>query len=430
MGGRRRLLKLSRGFERLALLYGVSLSIHVAAAIVWNGDIMGDPLENVARNLLAGRGYTYSTEEIRRTLVEYPPGYPLFLAGLYALGVDARIGIRLIQAFLTSAMPVFLLATVERLTGRQVRTATAAVALAYPLWLAADVAFGAQGLMLLMVAASMWFLVHKGPKRVVCLPLAAAATLFRSEAALFMAAVYVVSFVWARGARKAWFIAAAVGVGMYIPWIMVLSSAAGHVVLNPPVAGVAAMSVVGKWDRSSGLPYGDGEVVRSEGGQEIYYPAPFERDKARLRKTWDYIRRHPTRYARIVLTNAAAMTFGQKLYISEVETMPSLQRALLREGRGLGEVWSLNWFALVQRAIASLCAFGAVLGGAATVWRLRSKETLTLFIVGVGYMILTGLFGVLARHSWVGLQLWFILMLVGIDSLLTFRERTRLAAAS
>jgi 4-amino-4-deoxy-L-arabinose transferase-like glycosyltransferase len=94
---------------RLVYCFGISplLNRRAGAELGWtvNGKIAFDPYDQIARNLVEGKGYVDDT--LRRNY-ERPPGYVFFLAGLYRLWGFDLWKVQIAQAVLDSASCVLV----------------------------------------------------------------------------------------------------------------------------------------------------------------------------------------------------------------------------------------------------------------------------------------------------------------------------------
>ncbi|HYJ86777.1 MAG TPA: glycosyltransferase family 39 protein, partial [Pyrinomonadaceae bacterium] len=94
--------------------------------------------EPVARNILLGRGFTRGNENLA---TEYPPGYPLLLAGTFAvcsfLGVPEETGVSSISVFGMGLVSVFIFLLTRQLWGVVPALISALMWMTYPfaLWL-------------------------------------------------------------------------------------------------------------------------------------------------------------------------------------------------------------------------------------------------------------------------------------------------------
>ena len=397
--------------NRVLQLYLASLVIHLLVGLTISDQIMYPLLKDVANNLWLGNGYSFYVVGKPRPFVAYPPAYPFFMILCYSLGLAADVEIRLIQMVFTSFTPLVITSIVEKISRRKVPIHVFALICLWPITLTADSALGAQGFTLLASVVSIRFLVGDATEfnNYMSIAFGVIATLFRPEATLLLLFSIIVVFLRAKcgvSKRVAILVLALIP---YVPWVIFLSKTAGGIALTPPGAGLNAISVIGKWDRASGLPYGDGEVLKWEGQPDIFYPDPFKRDQIRLKRAIEYISENPARYVAIVTGNSLAMNFGQKLYIKENRS--SLQAAVFRGD--IREFALSNPVGILQRLFASGATLISILLGFYSTVKIRSRDTLIILTIGILYALFAGLFGVLARYTWIGLHAWMILMFVG-----------------
>ena len=106
-----------RGVALLAVFL-VALLVRLPYAATRGGDLAfadSQDYESIARNLLAGEGFK---EEVGRR-ASRAPGYPLFLAGCYAVGLGHR-GVYVLQAFADAATCVLVTLLARRLGGSRI----------------------------------------------------------------------------------------------------------------------------------------------------------------------------------------------------------------------------------------------------------------------------------------------------------------------
>jgi len=125
------------------------LAVALAARLVW---ALSRPepftfpdsgrYHGVARNIVAGRGmvlgraYRYlipSGDDVETYFAHSDPGYSVFLAGLYTVGLDSLRAVRVVQALLDTATVLLIMLLGWRLFGRRAGVAAGAVAALEPL---------------------------------------------------------------------------------------------------------------------------------------------------------------------------------------------------------------------------------------------------------------------------------------------------------
>ena len=400
--------------NRLLQLYLVSLVIHLLVGLTISDQIMYPLLKDVANNLRLGNGYSYEVVGKPRPFVAYPPAYPIFMILCYSLGLGADVEIRLIQMVFTSFTPLVITSIVEKISRKKVPIHVFALICLWPITLNADSALGAQGFTFLASAVSIRFLVGDATEfnNYMSITFGVIATLFRPEATLLLLFIIIVVFLRAKygvSKRVAILVLALIP---YVPWMIFLSKTAGGIALTPPGAGLNAISVIGKFDRASGFSYDANEIAKSEGQPCLFYPDPFKRDQIRLKRAIEYISENPARYAAIVTANGLAMNFGQKLYIRGEDSWSSLQAAAFRGE--MREFALSNPVGILQRLFASGATLLSIFLGFYSTVKIRSRDTLIILTIGILYALFTAFFGVIARYAWIGLQMWMILMFVGV----------------
>lgn len=86
--------------------------------------------DTIAMNLLDGKGYTQGEVLARR-----PPGYPTFLAGIYALFGHNYPAVRIVQAILSALMVIFIYLTGRSVFNETVGKLGAVIAVFYPFFI-------------------------------------------------------------------------------------------------------------------------------------------------------------------------------------------------------------------------------------------------------------------------------------------------------
>jgi 4-amino-4-deoxy-L-arabinose transferase-like glycosyltransferase len=118
--------------RRIVLLAGLALAVRVLVLTVAGGGAEPYEYSQIARNLLAGRGYVYHHlgTDYRAFYSGVP--YVLFVAGGYAVSPGSALGILVVQAFASAALTVAAFAIGRRVGGPTVGSVAAALVALHP----------------------------------------------------------------------------------------------------------------------------------------------------------------------------------------------------------------------------------------------------------------------------------------------------------
>jgi len=242
----------------------------------------------VARNIVSGRGmvlsraYRYlipSGDDVETYYAHSDPGYSVFLAGLYTVGLDSRRAVRVAQALLDTATVLLVMLLGWRLFGRCAGVAAGAVAALEPLLVFFSGMVLTETLFTLLLTGSLVALVaSRGPggdgadecepeqRSVARRMLAAAAwgalagvgSLVKSAFFMFLPMVAAADVIIARGPErrsrmKAQALALAVWAAVLAPWTVRNAVLLGEFVPTTTRNGIAlygslAPDATGGWD--------------------------------------------------------------------------------------------------------------------------------------------------------------------------------------
>ena len=294
------------GVARLGLaVFGLALVVRLCFLAVTPPPQAADSrdYDGLAQRLLGGQGYVtvHGDPTSRR-----PPGYALFLAGIYALLGPGTTGVGVVQAVLdaTTCLLVYLLG--RRIFGERVGVAAGGLcALSLGLVAAARMVL-AESLLAFLVVVSAW-LLHTGLARPSALALAGAGvalglgTLTKGSVVLLPVLVGWVVWRSSGGARRVavrnWAIVL-VGFGLtLLPWVVRNYVVHGRFVLVATQMGQVIYS-------SHNPPQGKifGVYTRNETSRRIRSTLP-EADQSRafLAETARHLREHPETLPRVMI---------------------------------------------------------------------------------------------------------------------------------
>ncbi|MHC4253237.1 MAG: hypothetical protein ACYS9X_29305 [Planctomycetota bacterium] len=243
----------------------------------------------VARNIVSGRGIVVSRayahllpggrDDVEVYYAHSDPGYSVFLAGLYTVGLDSRRAVRAVQALLDTATVILVMLLARRLFGRRAGVAAGAVAALEPLLVFFTGMILTEVLFTLLLTGSVVALAASrrgatdeapggesdgkpGVRWMLAAAawgaLAAAGSLVKSAFFMFLPLVAVADVVVARGPRRrarlrAQLIALGVWAAVLAPWTIRNAVLLGEFVPTTTRNGIAfygslAPDATGGWD--------------------------------------------------------------------------------------------------------------------------------------------------------------------------------------
>jgi 4-amino-4-deoxy-L-arabinose transferase-like glycosyltransferase len=228
-------MKISRDSYRsishrsLLLVFGLALVLRIASllAVSWANPyrISADAVlyDSLAQSLLRGDGFSYQG----RATAFVVPGYPAFLAGVYALFGRDLVAVGVVQAILGAISAVFVAATTARLAGPLAGWAAGVIVACYPHFLIWTGLALTENLFLPLTAIALWALVraemeaHWRSYLLAGLALAAA-TLVRGNLVAFLPVAVILA--WSHGKqRRRWsygVVLLCAAVTPLIPWVV------------------------------------------------------------------------------------------------------------------------------------------------------------------------------------------------------------------
>jgi tetratricopeptide (TPR) repeat protein len=322
----------------------VALALRIAAAI----GVGGLPLARTPQ--YDGLEYLLWAQQLANGDFAWPPNpphgpaYPFFLAALLAVSNGSLMFARIAQAVMGAATCWLAGLTAARLFGARGGIVTAALLAVYAplIWL--DVSIGSEGLLLFLLAASLWSAVSKRSP-ILTGVLIGLAALARPTALIFLPLL-----LWI-GARRMLIAVAAVAV--ILP-VTVANWRASHAFI--PIQAFGGMNVY-----LGDSPLRDGTASARPGGEWERLEAEGD-DRHFMRKTVSEIREHPAAFAGLLLRKTL-LTFQNE----EVRDTHSFY--FFRE-----QVPLLRWLP----GFTILFAF-AVAGAVAANWRDRNVRIVAVY---------------------------------------------------
>jgi 4-amino-4-deoxy-L-arabinose transferase-like glycosyltransferase len=89
-----------------------------------------------------------------------PPGYPLLVAGIFALTNDSLMAVRLVQVVLGTLMVWLTYLVGEQVTGRRIGLLGALISAGYPIWIIWPALFLTETLYTVLVLTFTWYLIR------------------------------------------------------------------------------------------------------------------------------------------------------------------------------------------------------------------------------------------------------------------------------
>lgn len=259
----------STGRNRALALVAVASAVTLVFffVVTYRGFHYSDEFEyaNVARSLLQGRGATTQTfypVELglfagdRHPMLVHPIGWPIIMAGLFAVFGQAAIAPTIFSAICVWLTVILVFLIGRRLFNEQVGVVAALLALLNPVTLTSASVALSEGLHTLLVTTAIWFLLAaERPQRCVLAGLALGASLWVRESTLLLLPAFFLWAFTAKERRSALAFIGGVTVFVAIFWLR-----------NVLVSGTV-LNLYGKW-----LPYID--TPRFPGIAVLRYPVP------------------------------------------------------------------------------------------------------------------------------------------------------------
>lgn len=201
------------------VIAGAALIVRIVA-IVWSRlanpyEIHGDALlyDEIARSILSGGGFAHAGHLTGIVT----PGYPLFLAGVYAVAGHGTFGVAIVQALLGAATAGLIALIAFRLAGPRSAYAAGAMAALYPHFVIWTEQVLTETLFVFLGVLGLWLLVEARGRTSIrwtvgAAAALAAASLVRSEMLAFVACAALIS--WLIGGRDGRWVRAGVLVAL------------------------------------------------------------------------------------------------------------------------------------------------------------------------------------------------------------------------
>jgi 4-amino-4-deoxy-L-arabinose transferase-like glycosyltransferase len=340
---------------RLVAIVALAVAVRLGFAIVVLPHVAGplsllegDPYDAIARNLVAGQGYVDragSPVTLRRL-----PGYPLFLAGVFAIAGPSLLAVQVVQALLGGALCI----VVWRL-GRELYPGTAApycaalVAALHPGLVQYAARYFSETLFTLLLAIAVWrwtrALAFDRNREWIATGVAlGVATLTRGNAIILLPAV-ALSTLQRRSWRRAVTAVAlfVVGVAAIIaPWSTYATRLAGS-----PV-------ILSTWSAAP-LYYGLYASRRALSGRSV---GQLDDEAARMLRAEVGSHSTLTPAAQVARERAVADVVGEQIRAAPRETLIAALRGLGLVGVWGRSVWSTACYAAIHLPLLVLAAIG------------------------------------------------------------------------
>jgi hypothetical protein len=275
-----------------------------------------------ARNVLDGNSSAFWIDDASQTgAAVYPPGYPLWLAFLYALsGLRSIYVIQIVHVILDSGSVLLLVAIGTTAFGRRIGIAAGILAALSPLLAVYGATPLADAPTSWIVLGGVWMLVAAAKKDNILMAIGAglmigASCWFRSNALLlsvFWAAALFTCLRTPWHRKLSFALAVLLGAFVLLAPIVIRNTVAFHAFVPTGLgAGTNLWEGIGETARAEefGAVYGDEALIareRSELGLpqdarfELYWPDGVQRDRERMRKAMNVIASHPVWYAGVM----------------------------------------------------------------------------------------------------------------------------------
>jgi 4-amino-4-deoxy-L-arabinose transferase-like glycosyltransferase len=354
-------------------------------AFVEDSRILFAIYDEAALNLLEGNGLVVSlmgdSEQIV-PFVWYPPGYPIFLAVLHSIFGPSLYPIIIAHVLLGAFGPVFL----ARATAIAVEDERVGIMAGLAMALTPTVALhdvylsSANGIpnLLLCVSLYSWFSLKDRAPIWCGIVVATACTLammFRSEFGLLVP-VFLISCLFSKSRHhiRTLFVIVFVSLVLVLPASIRNYRLAGQLRSTPPGVGLMLVQSIGKYaPDEKGFGFHEKEVLEAEGGQyvDIYWPDPYDRDGARVRRALDFAVRNPVRFLGILAKNTPVALLGHRLFISGDQF--SYQKQLARGGGVFSLLRAGSLKSLSDRAIGLLVSVVILISAASGLFMRRTR---------------------------------------------------------
>lgn len=275
-----------------------------------------------ARNILEGRASAFWIDDPSRTQAAiYPPGYPLWLAFIYALGgVQSAAAVQSVQCVLDALSVLLIVGIGVAAYGWRVGSAAGILAALSPLLALYGVTPLADAPTSWVVLCGVWMLLLAAKRRSIawalCAGLLVGASCWLRANALLLAAWWSLGLLLftLTGWRNKMRLSAAIilGAALAIVPVVVRNIIAFHAFVPVGLGtGTNLWEGIGETTRGAefGAVFGDENLIERERTEMclptdaplgLYWPDGVRRDRARARKALSVITAHPLWYAGVV----------------------------------------------------------------------------------------------------------------------------------
>lgn len=291
--------------------------------------------ENAAIHFLNGDGFSVLYENALVPFTLYPPGFSFFIASVYKiLGVHALM-VQIIQIFLAGLSLVLFVKSVEQFfPSQKISILFGYFYLLVPIFWITDISLNTGASLATSFALISFYFLFKSDFNYRFLAsglLIAMAVSIRSEYIILVPTFLIVLLLMTRKnyfSRLAIFL---VGCSLVLVPMSVRNYKNFQVLTPLPAgAGLTLVNVIGKFypNYEKGFAFGDGNVLKAEGNKftDLTYPDPYGREKARLKRSMDFMKENPDRFFLVLVKNTPRAWFGHQLNL--VSNGPGFQEHL------------------------------------------------------------------------------------------------------
>ncbi|MFB0527079.1 MAG: glycosyltransferase family 39 protein [bacterium] len=269
----------------------------------------------IAENVLDGHGFSMEIEDKYVPKIVHPPGYSLFLATIFALFGRSDFPVRAIQILIDSLSVILIFLIVERIFGGFTALIAALIACLYPFSVIMSFMLLPATVALFISILAAYFYTKNELKLsdyIISSILFGLAALFRSQ--LIVVPFFIsLGFILGKGIKRG------IKPLMYIliPAFLVISPWTirnwRHFHKFVPLSiglGWSMWVGIGEDFPTSGAPRNDGELAESEHYDSCTYPFPIERDRARVKKSLNFIKTQPFQYVQVMIKRLFRLLMG------------------------------------------------------------------------------------------------------------------------
>ncbi len=294
-----------------AIILSLALAVRLAYLVLIAGLNSPPTYDGIGYDMLATHLLKTGTYGVERPTAFRPPGYPIFLAGVYLIFGHHFAAVRLVQALLDAVTCLLVYAIGATLFNRRVGFLAAIGMSLYPLQVYMVGEFYSETVSFLLQATALYLAARMVRERRIWLPLGAgvflaATTLTRPTATLWLPLMVLWPLIRPLPWNIRWRDAVLLLVGMavlFTPWIV------RNFIVFGEFIPVASLGGVGVWAGNNPLSQGGGmmpnEQTWGEGAPEFGWGgwaglSETESSRRFMERGLAWIREHPLEFAALV----------------------------------------------------------------------------------------------------------------------------------